>query len=275
MAYSYQTFTYGQVLTAAEMQQTEDNVRDHSHGSSGVSATMQNIGIGVAPSSWGSGTKAINVGSIGSLAGAATTFKSFYNAFDNGSEYVYQSNNAAVMTRMYLGQYDVWTAPTGNAGSAASFTEQFTVTHSNGLLPVLRYAKVATIANTPYVSPGLQYVSWKTAVADDFSMFTANSGQFLWSPVGASLVRLTAQFFVIPIADNMAFQAYITTPDGTIAQVTTINSTAKSYYGGGGGIPVNLCGMTTTVSDRRFGVVMTASNTFQLGSAWFSLEVIG
>lgn len=36
MAYSYQTFTFGQVLTAAQMQQVEINIRDHVHGTSSV-----------------------------------------------------------------------------------------------------------------------------------------------------------------------------------------------------------------------------------------------
>jgi hypothetical protein len=35
-AYSYQTFSVGQVLTAAQVQQIEDNVRDHVHGVSSV-----------------------------------------------------------------------------------------------------------------------------------------------------------------------------------------------------------------------------------------------
>lgn len=38
MAYVYQTFSVGQVLTAAQMQQVEDNIRDHVHGEDGVSS---------------------------------------------------------------------------------------------------------------------------------------------------------------------------------------------------------------------------------------------
>lgn len=38
MAYSFQTFTVGQVLTAAQMNQVEVNIRDHIHGQNGVSA---------------------------------------------------------------------------------------------------------------------------------------------------------------------------------------------------------------------------------------------
>lgn len=37
MSYSFQTFTVGQVLTAAQMDQVEVNIRDHEHGTSGVS----------------------------------------------------------------------------------------------------------------------------------------------------------------------------------------------------------------------------------------------
>jgi len=38
MTYSFQTFTINQVLTAAQMNQVEVNIRDHVHGSAGVSA---------------------------------------------------------------------------------------------------------------------------------------------------------------------------------------------------------------------------------------------
>lgn len=39
-AYSYQTFSVAQVLTAAQVQQIEDNVRDHVHGVDDVSDSM-------------------------------------------------------------------------------------------------------------------------------------------------------------------------------------------------------------------------------------------
>src|SRR5205809_3858130 len=43
MAYSFQTYTVGQVLTAAAMNQEEVNIRDHQHGIAGVIATMGTI----------------------------------------------------------------------------------------------------------------------------------------------------------------------------------------------------------------------------------------
>lgn len=38
MSYLYQTYSVGEVLTAAKMQQVEDNIRDHVHGIDGVSS---------------------------------------------------------------------------------------------------------------------------------------------------------------------------------------------------------------------------------------------
>ncbi|MDZ4347907.1 MAG: hypothetical protein U1E51_36330 [Candidatus Binatia bacterium] len=42
MAYSFQTFTLSQILTAAQMNQVEVNIRDHEHGVAGVSGDVPN-----------------------------------------------------------------------------------------------------------------------------------------------------------------------------------------------------------------------------------------
>src|SRR3990167_6051231 len=41
-AYSYQTFSVGQVLTAAQVQSLMDSIRDHIHGSASVSGDVPN-----------------------------------------------------------------------------------------------------------------------------------------------------------------------------------------------------------------------------------------
>lgn len=59
MSYSYQNFSFGQVLTSAQMQQVEDNIRDHVHGQDGVSDAIlagsisAYVGVGtVAPTGY-------------------------------------------------------------------------------------------------------------------------------------------------------------------------------------------------------------------------------
>lgn len=60
MTYAYQTFSSGQVLTDTEAQQIEDNVRDHTHGQSGV---------GPSGLSWSVSSKAASFGVVSTDAG--------------------------------------------------------------------------------------------------------------------------------------------------------------------------------------------------------------
>lgn len=55
MAYTYQTFSSGQVLPASQAQQIEDNIRDHVHGQAGVAA---------AGLSWSVTSKAVSFGVV-------------------------------------------------------------------------------------------------------------------------------------------------------------------------------------------------------------------
>lgn len=52
MAYAFQTFGSGQVLTKGQEQQVEDNIRDHVHGQNGVGAAGLNWAVGSATSSF-------------------------------------------------------------------------------------------------------------------------------------------------------------------------------------------------------------------------------
>lgn len=69
MAYSKQTFTIGQVLTAAHVNQIEDNVADHLHGSDGVGDSFTSISV------TGSLTATGDV-QVGSATGAEINFLS-------------------------------------------------------------------------------------------------------------------------------------------------------------------------------------------------------
>ena len=56
MAYSFQTFTVGQVLTASQMNQVEVNIRDHVHGVAGVVGGNNVIALSTNTVSWGNST---------------------------------------------------------------------------------------------------------------------------------------------------------------------------------------------------------------------------
>jgi hypothetical protein len=86
MAYSFQTFTVGQVLTAAQTNQVEVNIRDHVHGVDGVSMATRVAFI-----------KRLTSFSTGASP-AATTFDteifdtgSFYNTASTGAIFIPQN----------------------------------------------------------------------------------------------------------------------------------------------------------------------------------------
>ena len=86
MAYSFQTFTAGHVLTAAQMNQAEVNVRDHVHGAAGVGSAP---GIAKAYALFtpaGVVTKASNVSSVTDV-GAGSWTVNFTTAFASSTSY--------------------------------------------------------------------------------------------------------------------------------------------------------------------------------------------
>lgn len=129
MAYSYQTWNYGSVATAAKMQQLEDNVRDHTHASSGVNAQFgNNIGIGVAPSAWGSGIVALDFGTRGAIDLRSNAVEMTNNARHDGTVYKYKTTGAAALIQITAaGDLFYYAAPSGTAGDTVTFNGHISV----------------------------------------------------------------------------------------------------------------------------------------------------
>jgi hypothetical protein len=97
-----------------------------------------NLGLGVAPSAWGSSIKALQMGFAGSTAisGRTDAFQSNFtqNAYDSGSNtWVYLQSTNANRYSMASGQHQWFTAPSGTAGAAISFTQAMTLDASGNL----------------------------------------------------------------------------------------------------------------------------------------------
>lgn len=89
MAYTYQSFTSGQIFTGAQAQQIEDNIRDHVHGLGGVVAagaswvtTSTAVAFSIASTDAGKLFKCFGDYSV-SFAAAATLGANFGAAFVN------------------------------------------------------------------------------------------------------------------------------------------------------------------------------------------------
>jgi hypothetical protein len=93
-----------------------------------------NVGIGVTPSAWSGSVKAMQIGAGGSLMGAGADLYLGNNYYFNGSNNIYISNGTATQYAMSGGQHKFYTASSGTAGNAISFTQAMTLDSSGNLL---------------------------------------------------------------------------------------------------------------------------------------------
>jgi hypothetical protein len=111
-------------------------------GAGGVVERMRidssgNLGLGVTPSAWNSDYKAMQLGSGASLTGRSSLpgFELNANNFRNsGGSYIYATTAAATSYRQDSGAHSWFTAPSGTAGNAISFTQAMTLDASGNLL---------------------------------------------------------------------------------------------------------------------------------------------
>ncbi len=91
-----------------------------------------NLGLGVTPKVW-SGQKALDFEYGGLSIGTALGTELTGNAFYNGTNWIYNFNFAATRYEQAGGQHKFYTAPSGTAGNAISFTQAMTLDASGRL----------------------------------------------------------------------------------------------------------------------------------------------
>jgi hypothetical protein len=140
----------------------------------GISATLDssgNLGLGVTPSAWWSSTKAIQIGAGGVISGRTDTAARNYfasNAYLNSTPaWTYIATNYATRYEQNDGQHQWFTAPSGTAGNAVSFTQALTLTANANLLlggtsdpggeKALYIANTSSVPGTP-TGGGVLYV---------------------------------------------------------------------------------------------------------------------
>lgn len=97
-----------------------------------------NLGLGVTPSAWNSNFKAFQISTGGSLSAAVSQSSlvdlggNFYQ--DSGGTERYIASSTANKYRQYAGAHSWYTAPSGTAGNAITFTQAMTLDASGNLL---------------------------------------------------------------------------------------------------------------------------------------------
>ena len=100
--------------------------------------TAGNLGLGVTPSAWISSGKAIDIAGFGSVAQTSSgSLASTFNAYQNSAgNWIYKTTNAAAQYQCGLsglGQHAWFTAASGTAGNAITFTQAMTLDASGNL----------------------------------------------------------------------------------------------------------------------------------------------
>ena len=120
---------------------------------------LGNLGLGVTPSGWKSTLKAFETNNGVALTGysGAPIMQLWCNAYDNGSSNIYKTSAAATRYEQSAGAHVWYTAPSGTAGNAISFTQAMTLDASGNLL-------VGQTANGLQNSNSMQYSPFSAAI---------------------------------------------------------------------------------------------------------------
>jgi hypothetical protein len=138
-------------------------------GVAGTAMTLNStgLGVGVTPSAWQSGYKAIEMPGIGIL-GANGSADLYCNAYLNSSfQSIYRTTAAATNYAMGGGFYRWFIAPSGTAGNAITWTQAMTLDASGNLL-------VGTTSTSKVANTGIKFVSMTTA--PELAIVGASSG---------------------------------------------------------------------------------------------------
>jgi hypothetical protein len=101
--------------------------------SNAMTLNSTGLGVGVTPSAWGT-FKAIDLGTGSSISGASSTTALGFNNYWNGSNYIYKLTAAAGDYRQTALGHAWYTAASGTAGNAITFTQAMTLDASGNLL---------------------------------------------------------------------------------------------------------------------------------------------
>jgi hypothetical protein len=128
------------------------------------------VSIGITPSAWASyGAPVIEMATGGTVIGAGSSFTTGQNWFYDGA-FKYKISNAATYYIQSAGTHQWYTAPSGTAGNAITFTERMRIDGS-GNVGITQTTFGTSATRTFAISTG---VAPTTSPADAFQMYSAD-----------------------------------------------------------------------------------------------------
>ena len=141
--------------------------------------TSGNLGLGVTPSAWGSGSTAFQIGNGAIWKSGSRSVDWITNGYYNGTNYIYNASAAATYYRQFDGVHSWYNAASGTAGNAISFTQAMTLDSAGRFLLGASSNTSRGGSNTTalfYKASGTQYLDIQTGTSGDSGLlFSATS----------------------------------------------------------------------------------------------------
>jgi len=183
-----------------------------------------NLGLGVTPSAW-SGVTALQVSGTAALYATNTVTGLSFNQYFNGTNNIYLQNNYSNRLQMDSGAFKFFTAPSGTAGNAISFTQAMTLDASGNL-------GIGTS------SPGAKLDVSSTSVIANFTHTTTNQWAVKVISSGSTELQMSGA-----ITGNSGPSIRSVTSGGAAyAPLTLDGSTVTLKYGGTTGVLLDSSG---------------------------------
>ena len=161
-----------------------------------------NLGLGVTPSAWNNSQKAIDINTIGCVRADTLTVGFNNNTYySSGAVWVYKTTLAATRYEQNSGQHIWHTAPSGTAGTTATFTQAMTLDASGNLMvggtsPLVTAAGRGNITINGSASSILNFgignvsAGYIFQTSSDFTVWNAVAGAMVFGTSNIERMRL-------------------------------------------------------------------------------------
>jgi hypothetical protein len=200
-----------------------------------------NLGLGVTPSAW-VGFTAMQFGGQAYVAGSSLGMGMTSNAYRDAGGFKYIATSGAALYAQASGNSHAWyTAPSGTAGNAITFTQAMTLDASGNLLVGITSARAN--AGDVQVSKGISFPATQSASSDANTLDDYEEGT--WTPAvggGSGTTYNTQDGWYTKIGNLVTVGvSLVLASEGTItgdARITGLPFTSGSLQRCGGGFAV-------------------------------------
>ena len=240
-----------------------------------------NVGVGVTPSAWASGSKAIEIGAAGTAVWNLNQTNTSYtcNAYYDGA-YKYGGTGLASAYQQAAGLHYWYTAPSGTAGNNITFTQAMTLDASGNL-----GVGITSPTQPLHVSSGTQntarfqnpdsgeaaYISCVNTTDNKTAYFGIDGTGLVGADAGAALIASSTGEPII-LAPALTERARITSGGDLLVKTTSTTASGDGVIGfGSGGYVIGNVGLSvanngtldisTNTSGGGYQGFLTVANT--------------